>query len=160
MEVANNSVVLIDYTLTDGDGQELDSSKGREPLAYLHGGGGIIPGLERELEGKTVGTNLQVSVAPEDGYGVRNDALQQEIPLDQFAGVEGLEPGAQFRVNTESGPMVLTVTEVGDEVVSVDGNHPLAGVHLHFDVTIREVREATAEELSHGHVHGPGGHQH
>lgn len=160
MQVANETVVSFDYTLTDNDGKVIDSSNGREPLAYLHGKGAIIPGLEREMEGKQVGDEFQVSIAPQDGYGERNEALQQAVPRAQFDGVGDLEIGMQFRVNTEEGPMVINVVEIRDDEVIVDGNHPLAGVHLNFDVNIREVREATSDELAHGHAHGPGGHEH
>lgn len=160
MQIAKNTVVAIDYTLTDDDGQVLDSSDGREPLSYLHGASGIIPGLERELDGKQAGDELQVKVAAEDGYGERNDALQQQLPRDQFAEVGELELGMQFQVDTNAGPMVITIVEITDEIVTVDGNHPLAGVNLNFAVTVREVRAASEEEISHGHAHGPGGHSH
>lgn len=160
MRIENNSVVAIDYKLTDDAGQVLDTSEGRGPLSYLHGSGGIIPGLERELEGKSAGDQLQVAIAPADAYGHRNDSLQQEVPREQFEHVDDLRPGMQFRVDAPQGPMVFTVVEVGDDMVTVDGNHPLAGVPLNFDVTVREVREATPDELAHGHVHGPNGHEH
>jgi FKBP-type peptidyl-prolyl cis-trans isomerase SlyD len=160
MRIAKDTVVAFDYTLTDDDGQVLDSSEGREPLSYLHGAGGIIPGLERELDGKQVGDQLQVAVAPEDGYGRRNEALQQEVPRDQFDGIEDLAPGMQFRVDSSVGPMVITVVEIAEDAVTVDGNHPLAGVNLNFAVSVREVREATEEELAHGHAHGSGGDSH
>lgn len=160
MQIAKHTVVAIDYVLTDDDGEVIDSSEGREPLSYLHGGSGIIPGLERELEGKQAGDALQVAVTPEDGYGERNDALRQEIPRDQFDGVDDLELGMQFRVDADDGPMVITIVKLEDEVVTIDGNHPLAGVNLNFAVTVRAVREATEEEIAHGHAHGPGGHSH
>ena len=157
MQIAKNSVVAIDYNLTNDAGEVLDTSEGHEPLAYLHGVGGIIPGLERELEGKQVGDQLQVSVKPEDGYGERDDALEQEVPRDQFEGEDDLALGMQFQVDSEAGPTVVTVIEIDDDVVTIDGNHPMAGINLNFDVTVREVREATSDELSHGHVHGMGG---
>ena len=160
MQIAENAVVTIDYTLTDDDGQVLDSSEGREPLLYLHGTGGIIPGLEQELDGKQVGDQLQVAVAPEDGYGERNEALRQDVERDQFAGIDDLDLGMQFRVDSDAGPMVVTVVEIAEGVVTIDGNHPLAGVNLNFAVTVREVRAATEEELAHGHTHGPCGHSH
>lgn len=160
MRIEKNTVVAIDYTLKDDDGQVLDSSEGQNPLTYLHGTGGIIPGLERELDGKEVGDELQVSVPPADAYGERNDALRQEVPRSQFESIPDLAPGMQFQVNSNAGPMVITVIEVGEEEVTVDGNHPLAGVNLNFAVTVRDIREATQEELEHGHAHGPGGHQH
>lgn len=160
MQIARNTVVAIDYTLKDDDGQVLDSSTGREPLSYLHGTGGIIPGLERELDGKQVGDELQVAIAPQHAYGQRNEALRQQVPREQFEGVENLSVGMQFRVDSSAGPMAITVVDVTNDVVTVDGNHPLAGVTLNFDVTVRDVREATAEELAHGHAHGDGGESH
>ena len=160
MQIAKHTVVAIDYTLTDDDGQVLDSSEGRGPLSYLHGTGGIIPGLERELDGKQVGDQLQVAVAPEDGYGERNEALQQDVPREQFDGIEDLDLGMQFRVDSSAGPMVITIVQIAGDVVTIDGNHPLAGVNLNFAVTVRDVREATEEELAHGHSHGSGGHTH
>ncbi len=160
MRIEKNKVVSIDYTLKDDDGQVLDTSDGSDPLAYLHGNGGIIPGLERELEGKEVGEQLAVKIAPEDGYGERNDSLRQEVPAEQFQGVDEVEVGMQFRVDSSAGPMVVTVVEIAEGTITIDGNHPLAGVNLNFDVTVREIRDATAEEIEHGHVHGPGGHHH
>jgi len=161
MRIASNAVVAIDYTLTGDDGEVLDTSTGHEPLAYLHGVGGIIPGLERELEGKQVGDQLQVTVTPADGYGERDEALQQEVSRDQFEGEDiDLAVGMQFQVASEDGPSVVTVIEIDDDVVTVDGNHPMAGLNLNFDVTVREVRAATEDELSHGHVHVPDGHEH
>jgi len=153
MKIAENTVVAIDYTLKDDGGQVLDSSEGRAPLSYLHGVGGIIPGLERELDGKQTGDQLEVAVAPGDAYGERNEALRQDVGRDQFEGVDSLAPGMQFRVDVQGKPVVFTVVEVGDETVTIDGNHPLAGVNLNFAVTVREVREATPEEIAHGHVH-------
>ena len=160
MQITKNAVVAIDYTLTSDEGEVLDTSTGHEPLAYLHGVGGIIPGLERELEGKQTGDQFQVSVAPQDAYGERDDALEQEVARDQFEGADELELGMQFQVESEDGPTVVTIVEIDDDVVTIDGNHPMAGVNLNFDVTVREVREATADELSHGHVHGTGGCEH
>ena len=160
MRIAKDTVVAIDYTLTDDEGQVLDSSEGQEPLSYLHGASGIIPGLERELDGKQVGDQLQVAVAPEDGYGERNEELRQDVARDQFDEIEDLALGMQFQVDSDAGPMVITIVDIAEDVVAVDGNHPLAGVNLNFAVTVREVRDATEAELAHGHVHGPGGHSH
>ena len=160
MQIAKNTVVAIDYVLKDDNGQVLDSSADRTPLSYLHGASAIIPGLERALDGKQAGDQFEVSVAAEDAYGERNEALQQDVPREQFAGVEDLEVGMQFRVDSSSGPMVITIVRIADEVVTVDGNHPLAGVNLNFAVTVREVRQATEEEVAHGHAHGPDGHAH
>lgn len=160
MRVADNTVVSIDYVLKDDDGQVLDSSEGGDPLSYLHGVGGIIAGLERELTGKETGDSLQVSLAPADAYGERNEGLRQDVPRENFADIDDLAPGMQFRVDSKDGPLVVTVVEVSESNVVVDGNHPLAGVNLNFNVTVREVRSATEEEIQHGHAHGPGGHAH
>ena len=160
MQVAQNAVVAIHYTLTNDAGEKIDSSEGREPLAYLHGNGQLVPGLERELEGKAAGEKVQASVPPAEGYGEKIDAMVQEIPMEAFQGVESVEPGMQFQAQTENGPLTVTVTKVEGDTATVDGNHPLAGETLNFDVEIVEVREASAEELEHGHAHGEGGHQH
>ena len=160
MKVADNKVVVIDYTLTDNSGTVIDSSEGAGPLAYLHGAGNIIPGLEDALAGKETGDKVQASIELANAYGERHDALKQDVPAELFSGVEKVEVGMQFQSETEQGPVLVTVVAINDETVTVDGNHPLAGVHLNFDVEIREVREPSAEELEHGHVHGEGGHQH
>lgn len=160
MKVAENTVVVIDYTLKDNDGSVIDSSEGAGPLAYLHGAGNIIPGLEEALLGKEAGDEVQASIEPGKAYGERHEQLKQDVPRELFSGVDNVEVGMQFQSETEQGPVLVTVTDVKEESVTVDGNHPLAGVHLNFDVTIREVRDASEEELEHGHVHGEGGHQH
>lgn len=160
MQVAKDKVVAIDYTLTDDEGAVLDTSQGREPLAYLHGSGNIIPGLEKALEGKQAGDKLNVRIDAADAYGERDDALTQEVPLEMFQGVEQIEEGMRFQAQTSAGVQVVTVTKVEAQTVTVDGNHPLAGKPLTFDVNVVEVRDATGEELEHGHVHGPGGHEH
>ncbi|MBB3183142.1 FKBP-type peptidyl-prolyl cis-trans isomerase SlyD [Halomonas fontilapidosi] len=160
MQIAQNSVVAFHYTLTNDSGEVLDSSEGREPLTYLHGAGNIIPGLEKELEGHATGEKLQVKVSPEEGYGDVQPQLVQEVPRDAFQGVENVEPGMQFQAQTQGGPLMVTVTQVDGDTVTVDGNHPLAGQPLNFDVEIAEVREASEEEVEHGHVHGEGGHEH
>ncbi len=162
MKIANNCVALFDYTLTDAaDGTVIDSSEGQTPLGYIHGSGNIIPGLEREMEGKEVGHQMVVEVKPADGYGEFHEELVMNVPKTEFEGTESIEIGMQFHAQTPDGQQrVVTVKGVEDEHVIIDGNHPLAGVTLNFDVTIREVRDASAEELEHGHVHGEGGHQH
>ena len=160
MQVQKNKVVGIDYKLTDGSGKMIDSSKDHGPLYYIQGVGSLIPGLENALEGKTSGTNLTVTIPAKDGYGERNDSLCQSVPRAQFETEEGLELGMQFEVETEQGELVVTVTKIDGDLVTVDGNHPLAGMDLTFDVTIKEIREASAEELAHGHVHGEHGHHH
>lgn len=160
MKISKHSVVSIDYTLTNDAGKVLDSSKGREPLSYIQGMGSLIPGLENALEGKGKGESLKVSIPPKDGYGERDEGLVQDVPRDQFGEGAEVEIGMQFQVDTEGGEVVVTVVGVEPETVKVDGNHPLAGETLNFDVTVSEVRAATEEELHHGHVHGPGGHHH
>jgi len=160
MQISKNAVATIEYELTDDDGQVIDSSKGGAPLAYIHGVGNLIPGLEAELEGKTSGDSLKVRIAPEQGYGERNDQLVQPVPRTQFPPEADVKPGMQFQAQSEAGMQVVTVVEVKDDTVTLDANHPLAGVALSFDVTVVEVREATSEELEHGHVHGAGGHEH
>ncbi|WP_018935118.1 peptidylprolyl isomerase [Thioalkalivibrio sp. ALJ24] len=160
MQVAQNSVVSIHYKLTNDAGETIDSSEGREPLAYMHGNGQIVPGLERQLEGKAAGDKVQATVPPEEGYGEKIDAMVQEVPMEAFQGVDSIEPGMQFQAQTENGPLTVTVTKVEGDTATVDGNHPLAGQTLNFDVEVVDVREASAEELEHGHAHGPGGHEH
>jgi len=160
MDISKGKVVLFDYKLTNDNGELIDSSEGREPLAYMHGAGQIVPGLEKQLEGKSTGDNVQTAVQPQEGYGERDETLVGIIPMTQFQGVEKVEPGMQFRASTPQGAQIITVQKVEEENVTVDANHPLAGETLNFDVTIREVREATEEELNHGHAHGPGGHEH
>jgi FKBP-type peptidyl-prolyl cis-trans isomerase SlyD len=159
--IAKDKAVSIHYTLTLDGGKIIDSSEGKDPLVYLHGHGNIVPGLERELLGKATGEELNVRVAPEDGYGVHNAGLIQKVPREAFQGVDTLEVGMMFQAPGESGHIqLIRVTEIEGETITVDGNHELAGKTLNFAVEISEVREASAEELSHGHVHGPGGHQH
>lgn len=156
MIVANNCVVSIHYTLTNEQGEVLDSSSGAEPLAYLHGMGNIIPGLEKALTGRKAGDKLTARIAPEEGYGLRDAKLIQQVPRRAFQGVSDLQPGMRF--SSQGGP--VTVTRVMGDMVTIDANHALAGQTLNFEVEITEVREATGEELAHGHVHGPGGHEH
>ncbi len=160
MSITKNQVVSIDYTLTDNDGNIIDSSKDRAPMKYIHGIGALIPGLEAALTGKPVGEHISVKIEPEQAYGQRNDKLMQAIPKERFAGMPDVKPGMQFQANTEKGQVLVTVIGIEKDEVIVDGNHPLAGVTLNFEVDVREIREATAEELAHGHVHGEGGHQH
>jgi FKBP-type peptidyl-prolyl cis-trans isomerase SlyD len=160
MQITKHAVVSIEYTLTGPDGNVIDTSEGHEPLVYMQGVGNLIPGLERELEGKQSGDELSVSIAPADGYGERRDALVQEVSREAFRGVEKIEAGMQFQANTPQGPRVVRVTQVEDDRVIVDANHPLAGIPLKFEVKVVQVRAATPEELQHGHAHGPGGHHH
>jgi FKBP-type peptidyl-prolyl cis-trans isomerase SlyD len=159
VQIAADSVVLIHYTLKDDKGAVIDSSSGGEPLAYIQGHGNIVPGLEKALEGKGEGDKIDVKLSPEEGYGARNDALVQRVPKRQLGGGEPRK-GMQFRAQTDEGLRVFTVTGVVGDMVTLDGNHPLADQTLHFNVEVVGVREATEEELEHGHVHGPGGHHH
>jgi FKBP-type peptidyl-prolyl cis-trans isomerase SlyD len=153
-------VVTIDYTLTDDDGNVVDTSQGNEPMAYLHGANNIIPGLETALEGKKLGDEFSVTVNPEEGYGERDDSRQQVVPREMF-GEEEIQVGAQFHAASPDGNhIVVTVMNVDGDNITVDGNHPLAGQTLNFDVKVVDIRDATQEELDHGHVHGPEGHQH
>ena len=160
MQIALNTVAAFHYTLTDDQGQVVDSSDGREPLTYLHGTGQIVPGLETQMEGHGVGDKFTVDVTPEEGYGAHHDELIQEVAKDSFQGVEDIQPGMQFQGRGPQGEINVTVTRVEGNTVYIDGNHPLAGKTLHFAVEIAEVRAATAAELEHGHVHGAGGHHH
>jgi FKBP-type peptidyl-prolyl cis-trans isomerase SlyD len=160
MAIEKDKVVSIDYTLTGDNGKVLDSSQGREPLAYLHGAGNIIPGLETALEGKNEGDQLNVQIPPDQAYGPRDERMVQPVPRTAFQGVADIQPGMQFQAQTNAGPRLITVVAVGGDQVTIDANHPLAGATLNFDVTVRNVRDATDQEKSHGHVHGAGGHQH
>ena len=160
MQIAKNTVAMIDYTLTDPSGQVIDTSQGRQPLAYLHGASNIIPGLETALEGKGAGESLAVTVPPEQGYGPRDPNLVQPVPRSNFQGISEIKPGMQFQAQTPDGARVVTVVNVDPQNVTVDANHPLAGMELKFDVNVVDVRPATTEELAHGHVHGPNGHNH
>lgn len=160
MHVGKDKVVSIDYTLRDPNGQTIDTSEGREPLVYLHGNGNLIPGLESALEGRQAGESLNVKLTPEQAYGPRDERMIQPVPRSNFQGIDPIEPGMQFQANTPQGPRVVRVTAVDDQNVTVDANHPLAGVPLDFDVQITDIRDATPEEISHGHVHTPGHHPH
>ena len=153
MKIQDNCVVAIHYTLTNDEGDVIDTSEGRDPLRYLQGHGNIIPGLEKALEGLVVGESLNVVVEPEEGYGPKQDALIQAVPREAFEGVDVVEVGMQFQAQTAQGPIPVTVIAVDEATVTLDGNHELAGVRLNFAVKIEEVREASAEEIDHGHVH-------
>jgi FKBP-type peptidyl-prolyl cis-trans isomerase SlyD len=154
VKIENNSVVSIHYTLTDDEGNIIDSSVGKTPLNFLQGAGGIIPGLERELLGCEVGENKKVRVEPADGYGELEADLVQTLPHEAFSGVTDIEVGMEFQAQGPGGQVQkVVVTAVSDEGVTIDGNHELAGKFLNFDVTIAAVREATETEIAHGHVH-------
>jgi FKBP-type peptidyl-prolyl cis-trans isomerase SlyD len=160
MQIESHKVVTLNYTLTDNDGNIIDDS-GDDGFAYLHGANNIIPGLENALTGKQAGDELSVSVSPDQAYGERDPAKTQSVPRNMFPSDAQIEPGMQFHAQGPNEEMiVVTVAEVADDQVTVDGNHPLAGVHLNFAVEILDVRNASQEEVDHGHVHGPGGHDH
>mgnify|MGYP001820690507 FL=1 len=152
--IGDKLVVTIHYKHTDNSGEVIDSSEGAEPLAYLHGAGNIIPGLENALVGKTAGATLQVAVAPEDGYGEIHPQLIETVPREAFEGIDTIEPGMAFEAQGSDGQARrIVVKEVrGDEII-IDGYHPLAGVELNFDVDVVSVRDASEEEIAHGHVH-------
>lgn len=160
MKIGKNTVVTIDYKLTNAQGEVIDSSEGGPPLPYLHGAGNIIPGLEAALEGKDTGDAIVATIPPEAGYGEHDDDLVQAVPRDRFDSVEQIAVGMEFQARTDAGVHVVRVVAVDDETVTVDANHALAGETLNFDVKVVDVREATEEEIEHGHVHGPGGHEH
>jgi FKBP-type peptidyl-prolyl cis-trans isomerase SlyD len=160
MTISENSVASIHYTLTDGEGKVIDTSEGQEPLAYLHGAGNIIPGLEKALLGKSIGDKFTVSIPASEAYGLRDDSMVQELPSNMFSGIDNIEVGMEFHAETEHGLQVVTVTSVEGDNVTIDGNHPLAGVDLTFDVEVADIRAASAEEIEHGHAHGAGGHHH
>jgi FKBP-type peptidyl-prolyl cis-trans isomerase SlyD len=159
VHIEAKKAVSIDYTLKNDAGQVIDSSKGGAPLTYLHGASNIVPGLERALEGKSVGDTIDVSVPPDQGYGMRDERLIRNVAVRRLPNRKA-EAGMQLQVQTEHGPQVLTIKGVRGDYATVDANHPLAGMTLHFQVTVTEIRDATEEELSHGHVHGPQGHDH
>ncbi|MCX6130738.1 MAG: peptidylprolyl isomerase [Proteobacteria bacterium] len=160
MIAGQNSVVLMDYTVKDDEGNTIDTSSGQDPLAFIVGMGNIIPGLERSFIGKKKGESFTVRVKPEEGYGERDESLVEVVPRAQFGGIKDIRTGMQLQAQTDDEVMVVTVVKLTDKEVTVDANHPLAGKILNFEVSVVEVRAATEEELAHGHVHGAGGHHH
>jgi FKBP-type peptidyl-prolyl cis-trans isomerase SlyD len=158
MNIANDTVVSFHFTLKNESGKTLESSVGNQPLVYIHGSHSIVPGLEEALNNRKKGDTFNVSLPPEKAYGPRNETLVQKVPRSEFP--KEVQPGMQFEVDVTGGTMVLTVTNVTDKEVTIDGNPELAGQTLNFDIEVTDVRTATPEELAHGHVHGPGGHHH
>lgn len=160
MNVDKNKVVTFHYTLKDVSGEEMESSREAEPMTYLHGGNNIIIGLEKAMQGHEAGDTFEVTVGPEEAYGIRQEANIQRIPLKKLKGVGKIMPGQVLNLQTKDGPVQVTVVKMGRFNVDVDANHPLAGETLTFDIEVTEVRDASPEEIEHGHVHGPGGHEH
>jgi len=160
MQVATNKAVTIHYTLTNQAGDVVDSSRDGEPLAYIHGIGALVSGLESELEGKSSGDNVAVTVQPDDAYGHKTPELIQSVPKEAFQFDGEIEVGMRFQAETDHGVELVEVVAVDDATVTVDANHPLAGETLNFDVEIVDVRDATSEEIEHGHIHSEGGCQH
>ena len=159
MKIEKDRVVRFHYSVSEPGQEALENSRSGEPLAILQGHGNIIPGLEKAMEGHEAGDTFGVDVVAADAYGDRRDNLTQRVPKKHFNG-QRLEPGMQVVLNTNFGPRAVTIEKVGMSVVDVDLNHPMAGKDLHFDIDVVEVRDATPEELEHGHVHGDGGHHH
>lgn len=160
MTINNDKVVQMHYELKNDKGEILDSSKGREPLTYLHGKGNIIPGLEKQMVDKKVGDKLDATVGPEEGYGIKDDQRIIKVEKSKFQGDEELAVGMQIQLEANGQPQVGFVANIDGEEVTLDLNHPLAGETLHFAVEVVDIRDASTEELAHGHVHGAGGHQH
>ena len=160
MIAEKNKIVSFHYTLKNAAGEEMESSREKDPMSYLHGANNIITGLEKAMEGHAVSDEFSVKVEPEDAYGIRNEKDVQRVPLKRLKGIGKISAGQILSLQTKKGPVQVTVLKVGRFNVDVDGNHPLAGVQLTFDVEITDIRDATEEETKHGHAHGPGGHKH
>lgn len=158
MQVTKNKVVAVEYILTDDENQVLDQTESGEPLEYLHGIGNLIPGLESQLEDKSIDDQFKISIPPADAYGERDEKLKQSIPRDRFEEPDHLEVGMQFQTPPEEGSQEFTIVDIDNNSIIVDGNHELAGMTLHFDITIKNVRDATEDEIAHGHAHSDGCH--
>lgn len=156
MQIADNHVVTIHYSVKTSEGDVIDSSDNAEPLAFIQGSNFMIAGLEEALYGRESGDKFELTVAPEKAYGERQEQLIQQVPLSMFEGMD-VDVGMSFRATTDHGEQSVMIVDKDDESVTVDGNHPLSGMTLLFDVSIEDVRDATADELSHGHVHNEGG---
>jgi len=160
MIVEKDKAVSFHYTLKNAEGEQMETSREKDPMSYLHGANNIIPGLEKAMEGHAVSDEFSVTVEPEEAYGVRNENNVQRVPLKRLKGIGKISVGQVLNLQTNEGQVQVTVLKVGRFNIDVDGNHPLAGRQLTFDVEIMDIREASEEELEHRHVHGPGGHQH
>lgn len=159
MKIEKDRVVRFHYSVAEAGQEALETSRDREPLAILFGHGNIIPGLEKAMDGHEAGDSFKADVTAADAYGERRDGMTQRVPKKHF-GAQKIAPGEQVVLNTSFGPRAVTIEKVGMSVVDVDLNHPMAGKDLQFDIEIIDVREASKEEIEHGHVHGDGGHQH
>jgi FKBP-type peptidyl-prolyl cis-trans isomerase SlyD len=153
MKIQDQVIVGMQYTLKNDAGEVLDSSDGGDPLYFLQGSGGIIKGLESALDGKEAGDKIDVTVEAEEAYGLHREELVQEAPKEAFAGIDDIQVGMTFQAQTDQGPVPIVVAAINEDTITVDGNHPLAGERLHFAVSIEEVREATQQEIDHGHAH-------
>ena len=155
MKISTSKVASLAYTLKNDGGETLDTADENSPFLYLHGAGGIIKGLETALEEKEVSDSFHVIIPPEDAYGVRDDKMVESVPRDMFEGIDEKElvAGAQFHAQTAGGTQVITIAAVNGETIDIDANHPLAGETLHFDVSVLDIRDATEEEIAHGHPH-------
>ena len=160
MIAEKNKVISFHYTLTNADGEEMESSHDKDPMTYLHGANNIILGLEKAMEGHAIQDKFTATLEPGDAYGIRNENNVQRVPLKRLKGIGKVSVGQILNLQTKQGPVQVTVLKVGRFNVDVDGNHPLAGIQLTFDVEITDIRDASEEETKHGHAHGPGGHQH
>jgi FKBP-type peptidyl-prolyl cis-trans isomerase SlyD len=160
MAVANKKVVSFHYTISNQQGEELESSREKQPMSYLHGYRNIIKGLEEAMTGREEGEQFQVTIDPADAYGERIESNIQRIPAKHFKEARRLEPGQLVSIKTKQGPVQATVIKIGRFNIDVDANHPMAGQTLIFDVEVTGIRDASQEEISHGHVHGPGGVDH
>ncbi len=160
MIIQDRKAVSFHYTLSNQEGEQLETSRDKEPMTYLHGAQNIIPGLEKAMSGRSVGDKFQVTIESADAYGEKNEANIQRISSKHFRFPKKLEPGQVVSLQTRNGPAQVTIVKVGRFNVDVDANHPLAGQTLTFDVEVRVVRDASEEEITHGHVHGPGGVDH
>lgn len=164
MRIEKNKVVAFHYTMTAGDGDVVEESRDGDPIVYLHGHHGLIKGLEKVMEGHAAGDRFTVTVTPEEGYGQPRENAVQRVSKSHITGNAKLKmklaPGMVVQVNTAEGPRAVIVVKVGLKTVDVDSNHPLAGKTLVFEVEIADVRDATQEEIAHGHAHGAGGHAH
>jgi len=160
MIAEKDKVVTFHYTLTNASGEQMESSRESDPMSYLHGANNIITGLEKAMEGHAIKDTFSATLEPEEAYGIRNENNVQRVPLKRLKGIGKVSVGQVLNLQTNKGQVQVTVLKVGRFNVDVDGNHPLAGVQLTFDVEITDIRDASEEEIKHRHIHGPGGHQH